>query len=568
MDVQLPDGTVVKDVPEGTTKAQLVEKLQRNGMNVPAEWAAEPKKADGKPMSRAEKTGFGMMDPIHGGAQLLEKMIPQPILDAGNKANNWIAEKTGLLAPVPEGGVDQMVREREAQYQANREASGETGFDGYRTLGNVASPANLAIAAKAPAALTLAGRMGVGAGTGALSSALNPVAGGGDYLTEKAKQVGLGATFGGVAPALLSGVARLISPKASTNPQLSLLREEGVKPTVGQSLGGWANRLEERAQSLPVVGDAISNARKNALEQFNEAAINRATAPIGQRVQGSGQSAVTEAGDALSQAYDDALANLKVVRFDQQFAQEAKQLKGLAKGLLPEMRKKFNNTLEDVVGGRTSQTGGITAEAFKKAESEIGQKAAQYRSSSVASERELGDALTQLQSLMKQQVGRASPDAAKALAAADEGWANLVRVEGASKAAANSDGLFTPGQLNTAIRVADKSTRKRAVARGEALMQDLGSAGQNVLGNKVPDSGTAGRLLFGGGALGGLYALEPTAAAGLLGSAVLYTPQAQALLRYAVANRPELAGPIAEALKKASPALVPATTQVGLELSK
>lgn len=49
--------------------------------------------------------------------------------------------------------------------------------------------------------------------------------------------------------------------------------------------------------------------------------------------------------------------------------------------------------------------------------------------------------------------------------------------EGAAKIGKNADGLLTPGQLNTAVQTADKSARKRAVARGEALMQDLGSSG-------------------------------------------------------------------------------------------
>lgn len=40
MDVQLPDGTTVKGVPDGTTKAQLAEKLKANGRNVPDEWLA------------------------------------------------------------------------------------------------------------------------------------------------------------------------------------------------------------------------------------------------------------------------------------------------------------------------------------------------------------------------------------------------------------------------------------------------------------------------------------------------------------------------------------------------
>ena len=47
MDVRLPDGTIIKNVPDGTTKADLVTKLQRNGMAVPSEWLAqEPKKPE------------------------------------------------------------------------------------------------------------------------------------------------------------------------------------------------------------------------------------------------------------------------------------------------------------------------------------------------------------------------------------------------------------------------------------------------------------------------------------------------------------------------------------------
>ena len=38
MDVRLPDGTIISNVPDGTTKADLVTKLQNNGMAVPAEW--------------------------------------------------------------------------------------------------------------------------------------------------------------------------------------------------------------------------------------------------------------------------------------------------------------------------------------------------------------------------------------------------------------------------------------------------------------------------------------------------------------------------------------------------
>ena len=34
MDVRLPDGTIIQGVPEGTSRAELIEKLRRNGYDV------------------------------------------------------------------------------------------------------------------------------------------------------------------------------------------------------------------------------------------------------------------------------------------------------------------------------------------------------------------------------------------------------------------------------------------------------------------------------------------------------------------------------------------------------
>lgn len=57
MDVRLPDGTIIQNVPDGTTKADLVAKLQGNGMAVPSEWlqaapAAQPVKEAGQSINR------------------------------------------------------------------------------------------------------------------------------------------------------------------------------------------------------------------------------------------------------------------------------------------------------------------------------------------------------------------------------------------------------------------------------------------------------------------------------------------------------------------------------------
>lgn len=502
----------------------------------------------------------GLRDPIDAGAQILGNITPKPIGNAVDTANNWLADNTGLVARLPVGGVDQMVRDAEKTYQAKRSASGDTGIDGIRIIGNVVNPANLAIASRVPVAASLAGRVGIGAGVGGVSGALTPVADG-DFSTEKAKQVALGAAVGGVIPAVGNAISRVVNPANVENAKLQMLKSEGVSPTIGQTLGGWANRLEEAAQSVPILGDAIMAARSRAKDQFNSAAINRASSKVGESVDSIGANGVREAGDAISHYYNQALGKVSGVPLDAQFSSNLSQLQGMANNLTPDMARKFNTVLNDMVLSRVSPNGSILGQTYKTIDSDLGSIASRYGKSSQASEQELGDAVSQLKNLLNQQMRRANPAVDAMLKKADEAWANLVRVEGAAKAAKNAEGVFTPAQLNTAVQVADDSVRKRAVSRGTSLMQDLADSGQSVLGNKYPDSGTARRLMLGGAGLGaGL--LNPAIPAALFGGAGLYTAPAQRALNFLVGSRPEFSGLLADRIQQGMPYLLPASGQV------
>ena len=48
--------------------------------------------------------------PYRGGAQLLTHMLPSGVVQAGNDLNNWLADKTGMVARLPAGGVDQQTK--------------------------------------------------------------------------------------------------------------------------------------------------------------------------------------------------------------------------------------------------------------------------------------------------------------------------------------------------------------------------------------------------------------------------------------------------------------------------
>lgn len=493
----------------------------------------------------------GMRDPIDAGAQMLTNALPAGVVNAGNRFNNWLADKTGLVARLPAGGVNQQIAQSESEYQQARKAVGQYGADWARMGGNLIT--TLPVGMAAPASAGLGARMAYGAATGAAGGALQPVTNGGDnFWSEKGKQTATGAAVGGALAPIAGAVGRVISPKASTNPQLAMLRDSGVTPTVGQALGGRMNALEEKLTSLPIMGDMISRARSKSMEGFNNAAINRATAPIGVRVNGRGQQAVREAGDALSNAYDDVLGSIKGVSFDNQFAADLGQLKQMSSGLVPDMQRKFDKLLQDKVMSRMSPSGGLAPETYKAIDGELKQEAARWSKSAMASESELGDAISQLHSLLNQQMRRSNPDVADKLAKIDQGWANLVRIEGAAKAGKNAEGVFTPGQLNQAISAADQSTRKRAVARGTALMQDLGNAGQSVIGNKVPNSFTTDRALLSLGSIGS-YAINPAIPSALLAGGALYTQPAQRLLVGAVANRPDFAPALAQGVRRAAP---------------
>lgn len=542
-------------------------------------WASAPEVA-AKPITKGERFAKGLRDPIDAGAQLLTNILPNSVVDAGNAANNWLADKTGMLPKLQERnvsslvtggpvGVDKMVRDQEAEYQRRRAASGSEGVDLMRIAGNVINPANLAIASRIPAAATLAGRVAAGAGAGVASSALNPVASG-DFWEEKGKQALIGGVAGGAVPIVTNALARVISPAASVNPNVQALRAEGVRPTIGQTMGGMANRVEEKLTSVPVLGDAISHARRRAAEDVNRAAFNRALGPINQQLPRgmNGREAVQYADDAISAGYDRLLPRL-TARADQAFQTELATLRQQVNtgALDPRSARAFNRILQNDVLSKFGGQQAMTGETLKRVESDLGQQIARMHQSTDADQRLVGDALQEVQYQLRQMLVRQNPNQAQQLGALNTAWANFKRVQRASSAIGAEDGIFSPAQLQNAVKALDRSKDKARFAEGNALMQNLSDPAKTVLGSKVPDSGTPGRLFAGLGAMlaGGLNPVTAPAAAAVAGGAGLYAARpVQNALAAALAVRPQAAQPIAQAFRQSSPMLVPLGAQVGL----
>lgn len=379
-------------------------------------------------------------------------------------------------------------------------------------IGNIAgNVAMLAPTMAIPGAATARGASLVGGATGA---ALTP----GD-LAERAKAAAFGAGGGAVGAGLSRLGARYGAQAPANEAQTELLRREGVALTPGQQAGGVVKALEDKATSVPFLGDVIQQARRRGVEDFNRAAIERATLP-GMSVEGVGQGAIQDLRQGLGQAYDELLPKLNF-KPDEQFVSDLQRLREMA-DLLPKkagMHGKEINQFEQILDRqlikRMTPQGNMSGETLKTAESEIGRLAAGYKADPSFDNRQLGDALSELQNVIRQNLTRTNPQYADELSAINNAYANFKRVQRAGAAIGSQEGVFTPAQLRNAVKAMDKSKDKRAFSEGTARLQDLADAGQTVLPSKVPDSGTPGRLMSNVFSLSGLLSSAGGAAAAL-----------------------------------------------------
>ena len=345
--------------------------------------------------------------------------------------------------------------------------------------------------------------------------------------------------------------AAMVSP--TVDPGVRALMAEGVTPTTGQILGGGYKRFEEGLTSIPVIGDYIKSAQGRAVEQLSTAAFNRALRPIGQSLPAgtTGREAVQFVSDKLDDAYGKLLPKMKVMQ-DTPFQTEIANLRNMVDGGAINQASKdfFNKWIDGNVLNKFQGQGVITGQTLKQVQSDLRETISRLGASTDADQRLIGDALKEAQDQVRQLVIRNNPQFSKELKAIDTGYANFKRVEKAAALTGAEEGVFSPAQLQSAVRAMDRSKDKSQFATGQALMQDLSETGKTVLGNKLPDSGTPYRslaaLIASGGAAGAGY---PAIAAGMLAGPALYSAPGQRLAAAALTARPAGAAAVANQLR-------------------
>jgi len=533
--VTSPDGREYEvSAPEGATQEQIISYAKQNFASAQ------------KPASASFGESFvqgSIVDPVSGGAQLLSRALPEKAVSAINRFNNFLADKTGLVAKIPEGGIDELVRQQQTEYESRQ----GPGFDGARLAGAVLSPLNMAIAARAPVAASAAGRVLTGAGLGAVSGALQPVTSQ-DYGEQLKKNIGVGVAAGGLFSGLGEGIAKVISPRASTNADIKAIKEMGITPTAGQSIGDFGSKVEQRLQSVPIVGGQIEARRAENLEKFSNAMFNRAGKPIKFKTEKVGFEAVQELDNAVNQAYKTAVEKAKSVYVDDEFLNAAGTLSKMAEEVADNgAAKKALDTQIDLMLSKVSKAGQITPESWKQFDSKLGQIA---RSTGNF---DYKNAIRELQKEWRNVAARSNPEQAMLFKNADNAFKQMIILEKAAESASKQDGLFSPNQLYRASRQFANS--KSSVRQKTAPFMQEALAAERVLGNNVPNSGTADRLMTGGLVGGAGIAIDPTFLIAPAIGGLAYTPVMSKILSGSITNRPGFAKPVAEAIQRTSPYL-------------
>lgn len=198
----------------------------------------------------------GVMDPIDGGAQLAAHGVASAVhaVAPGSAADKFFADQVR--------GVDTINTNRENQYQALTPGSVAAGFG--RVGGNIIVPVKGTQAARGA---SLGAKLASGVTTGAVVGATQPVFNAGerdltslitdqqpvDYWSEKAKQVGLGATLGGslsglaaTGGAAVNALRPVVSPKSAVGDQL-------IKGLSKAKAAAQANGPQDAAAGLPAL---------------------------------------------------------------------------------------------------------------------------------------------------------------------------------------------------------------------------------------------------------------------------------------------------------------------------
>ena len=490
--VRSPEGQIITlEGPEGATDAEVIAKAQElfAQQQQPAV-APQPAPVAAVPMAAQpvqQQTLFN---------RIIEAAKPEPSTQS--------IFRGAVLDPIAAarqlfGGEEERakVAQEEAKYQEERKKLGKEGFDGFRLVGNIVSPAT-AVGAGAGLKVsdflakwrtTFGTKTARGVSAGAGSSVVLPVTTPQEeqdsFFTEKLKEVG----FSGLAGGVISKIGAGLTPelKAGAREQI----ERGVTVAPGQAYEGVPGWLFRQMENLGF-GPAEQQIRKSFTRSAANEVLSSIDATLPKTVK-DGMQASGYVERSISKFYDDAFDKIGTVIPDAQFANDIGSVVSNAKQEMSKRADKIFNgsikaniidkfSLGPVPQGAVAPVGmrqipSMDGTKLKEIDRFLKKQVEKYGKGTDADSIALATAYEDTLNAFRSYVGRV--DNTGLIAKADEAWAKLYRFADASKKAFKEGGDFSAEQLaSAAVR---QGTTLRAGA-GEAPMQKFAQEAVDILG--------------------------------------------------------------------------------------
>jgi hypothetical protein len=567
VDVRLSDGTLIRNIPEGTTQKQVLDRLARNGFDV-----SELQRQSAIPIGEA---GFGqaakeVAGETGGAGRFLQGM--------GETFDRYAYGAKGLFTDLSDEEKRRLAQNKQlAEYGGAAGTVGQIAGDvaitapafaaGGALLGPAARAATMTPAATAAlqagqrlpfatraaqTGLELGGYTGGGAAAGALSSPEDRLGG--------ATAGGIGGAAGYAGGRVLQ---RTLGGALPAGEEARALMREGVRVPVWQAgeagtlTGGATRRIGELFRRLPLAGAALRSQEARALEDWNrKILIDAATPPRPitneagsilrwerQPIKEVSDNTVNLLKERFHDAYD-AIYRHRRVPLDELYVNETDTLIGATQRYAPHLAGEVQGTLNRIAdtlarGTETTTTrsaildaagrpvtittpghAAVSANAIKDAINAADDAVTNaYRQG----RGDLAEVLEGFRdSLHELRLRSLPPDVARSLADVNAAYTRFKPLERAhASLGAQKAGMVTPRQVLAAQKAGDRSAGKAAFAGKNLPGQRETLGAERVLSNVLPDvgPGTADALAFASYFASAAIGLADLGATAMLGTA-------------------------------------------------
>lgn len=263
--------------------------------------------------------------------------------------------------------------------------------------------------------------------------------------------------------------------------------------------GRLASGTEEKLTSIPVVGDAITNARRGGVDAWRDNVLESVVPPGGSVPKGVPSRDQIEAiQDQFATEYKKALpAGLPIKpssAFESRVIKDTSDpMAGLTNDQQDAVRQMVLNYYHGMFSGAPGQPAksAISPQQAKDFEAFLSAKARSHRMANLPESGSNADLYGKIEDAWTSAYRSQLPlSTRKALKPLDQQYAPFKTAERAATSVGNEEGAFTPNQLLNSVK---SRTTKPEFARGGGMLQDQADTGKSVFQNTVPNSGTFDR---------------------------------------------------------------------------